>query len=189
MSQDDRPEDEDGQDELYAAFAALGGRLTWDELTRLLGSDEHYDAVVRLAKLLLGGNRAAAEEVAQASFAAMQQARSRPGDPEQARVWLCREVLSRSRSVQRDRAVDDGTTPQSPADASGGGQEAIDMGREAGVHTLRALPQRQREAVVLHTYMGLSERQAAEVMCISTGAARSHLARGMSSLQDTRGPE
>jgi hypothetical protein len=142
MSQDDRPEDEEGQEELYAAFAALGGRLTWDELTRLLGSDDYHDAVVRLAKLLLGGNSAAAEEVAQGSFAALQQARSRLGDPEQARVWLCREVLSRSRSVQRDRDVDDGTAPQPASDASGGGQEAIGMGWEAGVHALRALPQR-----------------------------------------------
>jgi len=38
MSQDERPEDEEGQDELYAAFEALGGQLTWDELDRLLRS-------------------------------------------------------------------------------------------------------------------------------------------------------
>ena len=51
VSQDERPEEEDVQEELCAAFAALGGRLTWDELTRLLGSDEYYGAVVRLAAL------------------------------------------------------------------------------------------------------------------------------------------
>jgi RNA polymerase sigma factor (sigma-70 family) len=57
------------------------------------------------------------------------------------------------------------------------------VGREVGLCALRALPARQREAVVLHAYMGLSERQASEVMCVSTGAVRSHLARGMSSLR------
>ena len=36
MSEDERPEDEEGRDEL-AAFEALGGQLTWDELARLLG--------------------------------------------------------------------------------------------------------------------------------------------------------
>jgi hypothetical protein len=28
MSQDERPDDEEGPDELYAAFEALGGQLT-----------------------------------------------------------------------------------------------------------------------------------------------------------------
>jgi RNA polymerase sigma factor (sigma-70 family) len=189
MSQDDRPEADDGQDELCAAFAALGGRLTWDELTRVLGSDEYYDAVVRLAMLLLGGRTAAAGEVVQASFAALRHARNRPGDPAAARVWLCREVLSRSRSVQRRRAVEDGHPPQPESDASGAGQEATSMGQDADVYMLRALPVRQREAVALHACMGLSERRAAEVMCISTGAVRSHLAKGMSSFRRPPGPE
>ena len=188
MSQDERPEEEDGQEELCAAFAALGGRLTWDELTRLLGSDEYYAATVRLAVLLLGGKTTAAEQVVQASFAALQHARSRLSDPGQARIWLCREVVSRSRSVQRHQAVNDGNAPQHAPDASGAGHEAIGVGPEAGLDALRALPVRQREAVVLHTYMGLSERQASEVMCISTGAVRSHLARGMSSLRRLPGP-
>jgi hypothetical protein len=37
MSEDERPGDEHGQDELIAAFAALGGRLTGEEFMRLLG--------------------------------------------------------------------------------------------------------------------------------------------------------
>jgi DNA-directed RNA polymerase specialized sigma24 family protein len=189
MNQDDRPDEDDSQDELCAAFAALGGRLTWDELTRLLGSDEYYDAVVRLAALLLGGKTPAAVEVVRASFAALRQARSRLGDPEEARVWLCREVVSRSRSVYRRQAADDGHAPQPASDGSGAGLNTVGVGRDAGVYALRALPKRQREAVMLHACMGLSERQAAEVMCISTGAVRSHLARGMSSLRRLPGPE
>lgn len=175
---------------MRAAFAALGGRLTWAELTRLLGSQKHYTAAVQLATLLLGGETAAAAEVVQASFAALQHARSRPGDLEQARVWLCREVVSRSRSVRRHRAVSDGNAAQPAPDASSAaGHEAIGIGGEAGALALRALPNRQREAVALHTCMGLSDSQAAEVMSISTGAARSHLTRGMSSLRCQPGPE
>ena len=187
MSQGERPE-EDGQDELRAAFAALGGRLTWAELAWLLGSDEYHDAVVRLASLLLGGNRAAADQVVQAAYAALRHVRGLD-DPEKARVLLYREVVSRSRLVPRRRAVIDRNAPQSASDASDAGhQAAISGDGEAGVGALRALPERQREAVVLQTYMGLSGRQAAEVMCISTGAVRSHLARGMSSLRRPPGP-
>jgi DNA-directed RNA polymerase specialized sigma24 family protein len=156
-------QEEDRQAELYAAFEALGGQLTWDELTRLLGSDEYRPALVWQVMLLLGGDAAAAEEVVQASFAALQDARSQLSGPEQARLWLYRAVVSRARSVRRHQGV------------SG----------EAGHHAVLALPHRQREALVLHTYMGLSTEQAAQVMGISTGAARSHLAAAMFSLRQT----
>ena len=53
MSQDERPEEEERQDELYAAFGALGGQLAWDELTRLRGSDECRPALVWQGTLLV----------------------------------------------------------------------------------------------------------------------------------------
>jgi RNA polymerase sigma factor (sigma-70 family) len=187
MSQGDPPEEEDGQDELCGAFAALGGRLTWAELTRLLGSDEYYDAVVRLVTLLLGGKTAAAERVVQASYSALQHAR-RPDDPEKARVRLYREVVYRSRQVQRRQVVIDRNAPLPASAASDDGHQASGGNREGRVCALRALPVRQREAVVLHAYMDLSETQVAEVMGISTGAVRSHLARGMSSIRRLPGP-
>jgi hypothetical protein len=74
-------QEKDRQAELYAAFEALGGQLTWDELTRLLGSDEYRPALVWQVMLLLGGDAAAAEEVVRASFAAFQDARSQLSDP------------------------------------------------------------------------------------------------------------
>jgi hypothetical protein len=52
---------------LCAAFEALGGPLTWDELTQLLGSDQYRPALVQQARLLLGGDGAAAGQVMQAS--------------------------------------------------------------------------------------------------------------------------
>jgi hypothetical protein len=98
-------QEEDRQAELYAAFEALGGQLTWDELTRLRGSDEYRPALVGQVMLLLGGDAAAAEEVVQASFAALQDARSELSGPEQARPWLYRAVVSRARSVRRHQGV------------------------------------------------------------------------------------
>jgi DNA-directed RNA polymerase specialized sigma24 family protein len=170
MSQDERPGDEEGQDELYAVFEALGGQLTWDELTRLLGSGEYRPALVRHVTLLLGGDATAADEVVRASFAALREAWNELGDPLQARTWLYRAVVDRAQSVRR-RSV-----PQAAPGESAAGPDG-----------LLALPYRQREAVVLRTYMGLSERQAAAAMSISTGAVRSHLARGMSSLRHRPG--
>ena len=51
------------------------------------------------------------------------------------------------------------------------------------VSALRALPERQREALVLRYYGDLSEAQIASVMGISRGAVKSHTARAMAALR------
>ena len=61
MSEDEWLGDERGLDELIAAFAALGGRLTGDEFMRLLGCGAYHGTLVRLAALLLGGDAVAAK--------------------------------------------------------------------------------------------------------------------------------
>jgi DNA-directed RNA polymerase specialized sigma24 family protein len=188
MSEDERPSGDDGQEELIAGFAALGGPLTGDELIRLLGSDEYYGAVVRLATLLLDGDAAAAEDVARDSLAALQRVWNRLGDRGTARVYLYRTVMDRSRSMRRYRAIEGHDTARAAPGAPGPGPAAGSLGPEPSVWALRGLPHRQREAVVLRTYLGLSEKQAAEAMGISRGAVRSHLARGLSSLPRPPGP-
>lgn len=187
--EDERPGDDQGRDELIAAFTALGSPLTGDELMRLLGSYEYYGALVRLAALLLDGDTAA-EDVARDSLAALQHAWSRLGDPAKARVFVLQAVLNRSRSARRHRAIGDHNTSHAAPDAPGARHAAIgDLDREPWISALRALPDRQREAVVLRTYMRLSQEQTAQAMGISTGAVRSHLARGMSSLLRPPGPQ
>ena len=51
------------------------------------------------------------------------------------------------------------------------------------MRALRALPQRQREVLVLRYYADLSEAQIADAMGISTGAVKSHASRGMAALR------
>jgi RNA polymerase sigma factor (sigma-70 family) len=51
------------------------------------------------------------------------------------------------------------------------------------VTALRALPARQREALVLRFYGDLSEAQIAAAMGISKGAVKSHTARAMTALR------
>lgn len=184
MSEDERPDEERGPDELIAAFAALGGPLTDAEFVQLLGSDEYYGTMVRLAVLLLDGDTAAAYAVVWDAFSAVQHTWGRLGDPEKARACLCQAVLDRSRSVHFDRAASSRDTPQAVPRAYGAAHAGIgSLYQEPSVSALRALPYRQREAVVLHHHLGLSELQTAQAMGISRGAARSHLARGMSLLQ------
>jgi DNA-directed RNA polymerase specialized sigma24 family protein len=191
---EDRWPGEDGREELYAAFAALGGPLTRDEFMqvprdtfmRLLGSPVNRAFLVRQASLLLGGDAAAAEAVVQDSFAALQDAWSRLGDLAKARLYLYQMIVNRSRSVRRCRRAGDHKAP----DAPGAGHAATGgLDRETRVCALRALPDRQLEAVVLHTYMGLSGQQAAAAMGISTGAARAHIARATASLPRPPQPE
>jgi RNA polymerase sigma factor (sigma-70 family) len=257
MSGPERPGEDEGQQELIAGFAALGGPLTGDELLRLLGSDDayygalvrlatlllggdaavaedvirhaltalqdawsrlgdpgrarvylrqavvnrsrfvrllgsddaYYGALVRLATLLLDGDAAAAEDVIRDALTALQDARGRLGDPERARVYLRQAVVNRSRSVRRHWAIQGHGTPTVRPGAPAAGHAAAGyVNREPWACALRVLPDRQREAVVLRTYLSLSEKQAAEAMGISAGAVRSHLARGVSSLQRPTGP-
>ncbi len=130
-----------------------------------------------------------AADVVQDSFVALQGAWSRLGDTEKTHVYLYRLIVNRSRSLRRHWAVNDPNAPEPAPDAPGAGQDAIgDLRREAWVCALRALPDRQREAIVLRKYMGLSEGKAAEAMSISIGAVGSHLARGMEALRRLPGP-
>lgn len=154
-------QDKEDQNELCAAFEALGGQLAWRELNRLLSSTKYRTALSRHVALLLGGDAAAADKVVQESFAALQDARGQLPDSLQARTWLYRNIVQRARFVRRH-----GDAPRA---TPGSG--------------LLALPERQLEAIVLCRYVGLSDRQAAEVMSISSGAVRSHLARAMLSLK------
>jgi RNA polymerase sigma factor (sigma-70 family) len=50
------------------------------------------------------------------------------------------------------------------------------------IAALRALPARQREAVVLRYYLGLTEDQAAQAMNVSRGTVKSATSRGRAAL-------
>jgi hypothetical protein len=142
--------DEDGPEELYAAFAALGGPLTRDEFMRVPldkiiqfpGSAGTRSALVRLATLLLRGDTAAAEAVVQDSLAALQDAWSRLGDLTKAQLYLLHAVVNQSRSVRR-RRVDDRNLLQPAPDTAGAraglyrGSKASEWSARSEEHALR----------------------------------------------------
>jgi RNA polymerase sigma factor (sigma-70 family) len=61
--------------------------------------------------------------------------------------------------------------------------------RTAVIAALRTLPARQREALVLKFYLGLSEAEVAAAMRISEGAVKSHTARAKAALRSRLEPE
>jgi RNA polymerase sigma-70 factor (sigma-E family) len=143
----------------------------------------HYQALVRLATLLVR-DAATAEEVVQDAFIAMRGGWQLLGDAEKALAYLRQAVVNRSRSVLRHRTVA-GSDPQPVLpDTPGAEHWAPGLLEQAVARAaLRGLPDRQREAIVLRYYAGLSEDEIAAAMGISRGAVNSHTARGLSALR------
>ena len=167
-----------------AAPSMNGAVVEWDADRAVTAIySEHYRSLVRLAAFLVRDN-ATAEEVVQDSFVAMHGAWRRLRDTDKALSYLRQSVVNRSRSVLRHRMVVDKNTPKPPPDMPSAEHGAIiQLERSAVVSALRALPERQREALVLRYYGDLSEAQIASVMGISRGAVKSHTARAMAALR------
>jgi RNA polymerase sigma-70 factor (sigma-E family) len=170
--------------ETLVATGLTAAPLEWDADRAVTAIySEHYRSLVRLAAFLVRDN-ATAEEVVQDSFVAMHGAWRRLRDTDKALSYLRQSVVNRSRSVLRHRIVVDKNTPKPPPDMPSAEHGAIiQLERSAVVTALRALPERQREALVLRYYGDMSEAQIASMMGISRGAVKSHTARAMSALR------
>jgi len=168
--------------EVVDAIPVMG--IDWDAdraVTELYSTN--YRSLVRLAALLIR-DVATAEEVVQDSFVAMHSGWRRVCDSDKALSYLRQSVVDRSRSVLRHRVVADRNAPEPPADMPNAEHGAIVLlERSAVVAALRALPPRQREALVLRYYGDMSEVQIASVMGISRGSVKTHTASAMSALR------
>jgi DNA-directed RNA polymerase specialized sigma24 family protein len=172
----------------------------------------HYRSLVGLAVLLVrNGNADTAQQVVQDSFVALHRnwrgLADGDGSGDRALLYLWQRVVNRSRSAGRQPASGDtpgnavgepalgdavaepalGDAAAGPAlgDAAAGpalGDAAAGPAPGAVLAAMHALPQRQREALVLQHYAGLSTAQTAQMLGISAGAVQRHTARAMSSL-------
>ncbi len=168
--------------EVLDAIPVIG--IDWDAdraVTELYST--HYRSLVRLAALLIR-DIATAEEVVQDSFVAMHSGWRRLCDSDKALSYLLQSVVNRSRSVLRNQAVADRNAPEPPPDmANAENGDIVLLERSAAAAALRALPPRQREALVLRCYCGMSEAQIASVMGISCGSVKTQTASAMSALR------
>lgn len=147
--------------------------------------DRKLPRLLRLATRMLG-DPAEAEDVAQESFVRLwrQAGGWRPGGA-RFDTWLHRVVLNLCYDRLRKRREDlPGTLPDhaDPGAAPDAGLIETDISDRVG-RALQALPERQREAIVLQYYQDLSNGEAAAVMGISVEALESLLARGRRTLR------
>jgi RNA polymerase sigma-70 factor (sigma-E family) len=160
---------------MTAGAAQARGR----EVTALY--EAHALSLTRLAYVMLG-DRPAAEDVVQEAFLGLYRRWSKLRDTASAPGYLrtsvlngCRMVL-RSRTRRDDRAA--GELPWESAEA------AALVGEEYRylLLAIRALPPRQREAVVLRYYLDLSEEETARSMGIRRGTVKSATSRALAAL-------
>jgi RNA polymerase sigma-70 factor (sigma-E family) len=143
----------------------------------------HYKPLVRLAAMLVRDTQTA-EEVVQEAFISMHDGWHRLKDTDKALAYLRQSVVNRARSVLRHRQVVEKNAPKPAPDMPSAEHGAMALLERSEVVTaLRALPLRQREAIMLRYYADLSEAEIAAAMRISRGAVKSHTARGMASLR------
>ena len=141
--------------------------------------------MVRLAYRMLGDPQAAEDVAQEAMLRAWKQAPAWQPGAARFDTWLhrvainlCYDRLRRRREVLSDtlpEQVDDGPSPD---------QGWIDRDQSRQVQAaLAALPERQREAIVLCHFQELSQTEAAELMSVSVEALESLLARGRRGLR------
>jgi RNA polymerase sigma-70 factor (ECF subfamily) len=144
----------------------------------------HRERAVRLAWRLVGGDDAAAEDVAQDAFLKAYRSLGRFRGEASLSTWFFRILVHQARDYRRWRAVRELWT------GSEATSESPDPSpRPPGDPALRAriraaldrLSQRQREAFVLVHLEGFTVRECAELL--GKGTVKSHLQRALRSLR------
>jgi RNA polymerase sigma-70 factor (ECF subfamily) len=146
----------------------------------------HRDRAVGMAWRLLGGDGAAAEDVAQEAFARAHRALGSFRGDASLPTWFFRILVNEAQRHRRWRWVRErfgGPMPEDPHDPRPAppGDPAL---RERVAHALDRLPRGQREAFVLVHLEGLTLREAAETTGRATGTLKSHLHRALRSLRE-----
>lgn len=150
--------------------------------------ERHVDLVFRLAAREVG-DRDAAMDVVQATF--IRATRGLDGFRGDAsfRSWIARIAINESRTWLRNRGrrreVSLESTP--PPAAAGRDPEAATVRGDLAERALafvRALPEQQRDAILLRAAEGCSYREIAEILGTSEGSCRVSYHHGMAKLRE-----
>lgn len=175
-------------DDLLAMYA------TGDRTAARLLSDRLLPRVLAYAARLLGGDRAEAEDVAQEAMLRLW--RMAPGwrrGEAKVSTWLYRVVTNlctdRRRGAARRAQPMGDDLPEAEDGAPGAEARLVQAARAAALDAaLAALPERQREAVVLRHIEGLSNPEIAEILGVGVEAVESLTARGKRALAAALAP-
>ena len=162
------------------ASAHAAGRKGLSSLDHLYA--EHAPPALRLAYLLTG-DRHLAEDLVQDAFIRMFSRFRHLRDPGSFRAYLNRTIVNLSRDHFRRRGLENRHLERERATVERSVQGPPAEERYVLLDTLQVLPVRQRAAVVLRHYQDMSERQVADALDCSLGAAKALIARGMETLR------
>jgi RNA polymerase sigma-70 factor (ECF subfamily) len=146
----------------------------------------HRERAVRLAWRLVGGDGAAAEDVAQDAFLRAYKALPRFREESSLSTWFYRILVRQAQSYRRWRAVREVWTPTpfSEADAAAPGVVADPVLRRRIRRALEQLTRKQREAFVLVHLEQFTVREAAQILRMPDGTLKSHLHRALAKLRE-----
>jgi len=141
----------------------------------------HAVGLIRLAIVMLG-ERTAAEDVVQDAFLGLYRHWRRLSDPAKALSYVRSSVLNGCRTVLRARSRPRPVEPVPLAGQSAESAALVSEEHQAVLAAIRALPGRQREALVLRYYADLSEAETARAMGVSRGTVKSTTSRAVAAL-------
>lgn len=145
----------------------------------------NYERLLR-AMYLATGDRHEAEDLAQDAMARVLERWDRVREMDDPVGYVFRVALNRRRSLLRRIAVAVQRTPPPDRYSPSEPTTAVDD-RDAIRRALEKLTHGQREALVLFDWLGMTDVQAASVLGISAGAARTRLHRARSAMREALG--
>jgi RNA polymerase sigma-70 factor, ECF subfamily len=174
--------DMDDSDAVLVGRVREGDALAFDTLVRRHLRSAYAVALARL------GEPADAEDVCQDAFVAALQRIEECRQPDRFGAWLISIVRNRAHDHARARAVRSAAPLDDAEFASGapGPQRLAERAELTAdlLAALSALPELQREVLMLFDLEGWSHREIAERLGISEGSARVHLHHGRKALRE-----
>ena len=166
----------------------LGSRAIAADLVEAVTFDDLYQRDFRSLVALaagLSGSRSAAEELVQEAFLTAHRRWETVGEYDDPSAWMRRVVVNRSVSVVRRRVAEGraltrvGNRRVLP--------DALPERDEAVWRAVRALPDRQAQAVALYYVEDCSVAEIAEILECAEGTVKAHLHKARRALSRTLG--
>jgi RNA polymerase sigma-70 factor (sigma-E family) len=148
---------------------------------------QHGSGLVRMVRMFVD-DRNAAEDLVQEAFIRLARSRHRIDDGSKAAAYLRSIVLNLARDHNRRGLVSlRHHLPSDPLRASIEDTIELHEDQRMVIDALRDLPHRQRDCLILRYYDELPVPEIGEVLGISANSVKTHLKRGLRSLEANLG--